>query len=136
MKQVIKLETSELRNVKIYRKAELSPELIKQIQHEVTYFRQLDHPNILKCLDVIEDEHKIYVVTDAVKGVSLFLHIMNQGELSEGDSAIISAQIVSILRYLHKKNIIVRNLSMNTLAFTDSNSITDIKLVDMLMATE
>jgi serine/threonine protein kinase len=66
-------------------------------------FKTLDHPNIIKILDVIEDEHKIYLILEAVKGLSLYMHIMDVGEMSETESAIVASQIISIVRYLHKK---------------------------------
>ena len=66
-------------------------------------FKTLDHPNIIKILDVLEDAHKIYLIFEAVRGLSLYMHIMDVGEMSESDTAIVSSQIISIIRYLHKK---------------------------------
>jgi hypothetical protein len=64
MKSVLKIETQEVRIVKIYRKNELSSELVSMVKEEIAFFKTLDHPNIAKCLEVLEDEHKLYVVLD------------------------------------------------------------------------
>ena len=63
------------------------------------------------------------------------MHVMENGELSEAECSTIGSQIVSIMRYLHKKNIVLRNMSMNTFAFGEPGHITDVKLIDMLTAT-
>lgn len=120
--------------VKIYRKNELCPELIQMVKDEIFLFKTLDHPNIAKLIELIEDEHKLYVVLDSCRGTSLFMHVMDSGELPESDCSVIAAQIVSIMRYLHKKHIMIRNLSMNTLAFGEPGLITDVKLIDLLFA--
>lgn len=49
MKSVVKVDTQEIRIVKIYRKAELSPELLFMVKEEIMFFRTFDHPNIAKC---------------------------------------------------------------------------------------
>ncbi len=87
----------------MYRKSEMTPALLKMLEQEINFLKTLDHPNIIKCTDVIEDTNKIYVVCDSVRGKSLYMHVMEHGELNESECAIISAQIVSILRYLQQK---------------------------------
>lgn len=63
------------------------------------------------------------------------MYIMESGELTEAESSTVAAQIVSIMRYLHKKNIMLRNLSMHTLALSEPCLLTDVKLIDLMMAT-
>jgi len=41
-----------------------------------------------------------------------------------------------VLRYLHKKNIIVRNLNMTSFRLYEPGSIADVRLMDMLLAVK
>lgn len=91
MHSVLALHTNEVRFAKIYRKSELTPVLVKMLQHEIELLKKLDHPNIIRLVDLLEDETKIYVITDPVRGKSLWMHIFEKGELSESDASFISA---------------------------------------------
>ena len=103
MKSAIRLDTQQIKLVKIYRKNELTPELTQMVKNEIFLFKTLDHPNIPKVSEIIEEEHKLYVVLEACRGPSLFMHVMDMGQVTENDCQVIAAQIVSIMRYLHKK---------------------------------
>ena len=36
------------------------------IKKEISYLKLTDHPNIIKCIEVIEDNHKLYILTDSL----------------------------------------------------------------------
>lgn len=103
------------------------------MENELKLLSRLDHPNILKVLDAFEDDHKIFFIMDEYQGGSLFDKIIQEGQLSELDSAAISAYLVSIIKYLHKNNVIIRNLKPETLMFEEKDSL-DVKLIDLSLA--
>ena len=76
IRQCRDLHTNELKAVKIYRKLELSETAIKLIKKEIELLKKLDHPNIMKIHQVIEDEDRIYLITDDIKGPNLFSYII------------------------------------------------------------
>ena len=41
-----------------------------------------------------------------------------------------------MLRYLHKKNIMLRNLNMHSFRLNEHGNISDIRLIDMLLAVK
>jgi len=51
------------------------------------------------------------------------------------DAAAISAFIISIVKYLHKMNVIVRNLRPELLVFEEKDSL-DVKLIDLSLAMQ
>ena len=55
--------------------------------------------------------------------------------MSEQDSAAISAFIISIIKYLHKMDVIVRNLRPELFVFEEKDSL-DIKLLDLSLAMQ
>lgn len=75
------LKTNELRSVKIFRKSELNDLRLNQLKKEISLLRALDHPNITKIYDVIEDEYKIYVIIDEIKGQSIFEYIIQNKQV-------------------------------------------------------
>lgn len=77
------LETYEMRTVKIYRKDELTPELVAMLTKEICHFQTLDHPNIVKCFEVLEDRNKVYLILENFQGNSLYEYVMHHGELTE-----------------------------------------------------
>lgn len=136
LKHVMHLDTNEMRVAKVFRKSELSQELISLVQQEILYFQRLDHPNIARCFEVVEDHQKIYVILENFQGHSLFEHVMFNGEITENQTSQIISQMVSVLRYLHKKNLVLRNMNMHSFRLFDHGQISDIRLVDLLLAVK
>lgn len=91
IRQCKDIHTNELKAVKIFRKVELTTNAVGMIKREIELLRKLDHPNIMKIHAVIEDEDRIYLVTDDIKGPNLFTHIIMKTQLSESDTATITA---------------------------------------------
>ena len=95
----------------------------------------IDHPNIYKIHETYEDESKIYIVINDMYQTTLYDKILNEGQLSDHDAAAISSFLASIVRYLHKKNIIIRNLRPD-LILIDTKDILEVKLFDLSLAIE
>ena len=70
------MNTGEIKAVKIYRKVELTPDSIHMIKREIDLLKRLDHPNLIKIHNIIEDEDRIYLITDNIRGQNLFSHII------------------------------------------------------------
>ena len=127
------MNTNELKSVKIYRKVELTQHAIKMIKSEIALMKKLDHPNIMKIHNIIEDEYKIYVITDDIRGPNLFSYVIIKNQLNESDTASIASQLASCIRYLHKHEIIIRRLKLESICFADSESIHELRLTDLLL---
>ena len=46
------------------------------LKREVNLLRACDHPNIIKVYDLFEDEKKLYLVVEDLKGQNLFDYII------------------------------------------------------------
>ena len=87
-KEVTSEKTKEIHLCKIYRKNEFSEVSLKCIQREIKLLTDLDHPNILKCIQVLEDESKVYLICESLKnGTLLYNHILVEGCLDEVTTA-------------------------------------------------
>ena len=49
----------------------------------------VDHPNIVKMFEFLEDDKRIYIVTEICKGGELFDEILNRSKFDENDAAIV-----------------------------------------------
>ena len=65
----------------------------------------------------------------------MFDKIIYKGQLPEIDAATISGYLVSIIKYLHKNNVILRNLRPETILFEEEETF-DVKLIDLSLAIE
>ena len=65
----------------------------------------VDHPNVLKLMEIFEDDKWFYMVMEYMQGGELFEKIVQRGRYSERDAAQIFKQIVCGVQYLHDKGI-------------------------------
>lgn len=82
--------SSEYRTVKVYRKCELDEDLLKLIRKEVELLSRLDHPALTKVHAVYQDESKIYMVIDTIRGSSIYEKIFKAGQIAEPEAALIT----------------------------------------------
>ena len=142
IRQCRDLNTNELKAVKIYRKLELSAQAIQLIKREIELLKKLDHPNIMKIHQVIEDEDRIYLITDDIKGPNLFSYVIMFQTVRELEAATIAAQLASCIKYLHKHDIVIRRIKLETICFSEAETMDDVhrssskelKLTDLLLA--
>lgn len=70
--------------------------------------KQLDHPNIVKLYQVMENEQTLYLVLEYASGGEVFDYLVAHGRMKEKEARAKFRQIVSAVQYLHSKNIIHR----------------------------
>ena len=52
--------------------------LWKKVKREIAILKLIEHPHVLKLYDVLETEHRLYLVLEHVKGGELFDHIVSR----------------------------------------------------------
>ena len=85
----------------------------------VKAYQELEHPSIVKPIEIIEDFEHYYVVQEQVEGENL-LSRMNQ--LIESDCAVILFQLLSALDFCHSRYIVHRNVTSETVFFTSHDT--------------
>ena len=94
---------------------------------------QLEHPNIVRALEIGNDGHISYLVYELIEGVSLGERIEKRGKLPEGDAIRIVTQIAQALHYAHLRNVIHRDVKPdNILVLPDGRA----KLTDFGLAKD
>jgi serine/threonine protein kinase len=84
-------------------------------QNEIQIHRAVDNPNIVRLLDVFEDDSMVYLILELCEGRSLNDHIDNEGEdgnlaMPEEEVLQVFEQMVSGVHYLHQRGIVHRDI--------------------------
>jgi calcium-dependent protein kinase len=88
----------------------LEPKEMEMLKNEIEILKDLDHPNIVKMYEFLEDEKRYYIVTEICKGGELFDEILNRSKFDETDAACVMKQLLSAINYCHQKHIVHRDL--------------------------
>ncbi|KAM6065274.1 PAS domain-containing serine/threonine-protein kinase isoform 2-T2 [Theristicus caerulescens] len=99
-----------------------------RVTQEIAILLKLEHPSIIKVLDVFENEHFFQLVMEKHgSGLDLFAFIDNKPNLDEPLVSYIFRQLVSAVGYLHCRNILHRDIKDENIVIAEDFTI---KLVD------
>lgn len=122
--------TGEYVAVKHIQKKFVDPQELKCLEREIDIMMKVNHPNVLRLLDLYETEEEVVMVIELVTGGELFYKIVDRGAYSEADAAGIVRQLMTGIAYLHSQGIAHRDLKPeNILCEGDDDSMT-IKIAD------
>ncbi|TAE60141.1 MAG: serine/threonine protein kinase [Nostocales cyanobacterium] len=82
----------------------------RKFDDEVTFLQKLDHPQIPKFVEYIEENQELYLVQEYIDGETLRdkLHIATNFTIAKSRNLLID--LLKLLEYLHQKNIIHRDI--------------------------
>eukprot|EP01125_Pyxidicula_operculata_P006175 TRINITY_DN2152_c0_g1_i1.p1 TRINITY_DN2152_c0_g1~~TRINITY_DN2152_c0_g1_i1.p1 ORF type:complete len:379 (+),score=106.87 TRINITY_DN2152_c0_g1_i1:41-1138(+) len=108
----------------------LIQEDIKLLKREIDIMKKVEHVNILKLIEIYEDEENVYIVMELVDGSELFDRIVEKGYYSEKNTVHIVKQILDAVKYLHEKGIAHRDLKPENLLCSGSGRNEIVKIAD------
>lgn len=107
--------TGAKRAIKTMSKANLKH--VVRFQQEITIMKSMDHPNIIKLYETFEDRKHIYLAMELCTGGELFDRIIEVGQFTEKDAAIVVQQMLSAVFYMHKRLVCHRDLKPENFLF-------------------
>jgi serine/threonine protein kinase len=127
-------ETGETVAIKVLgAKLAENPKLHYRMVQEFRSASKLDHPNIVRAIDLALDGSSAYLVMEYVDGDSLGGLIARHGRLPEGQAVRIITQAAQGLHYAHRRRVIHRDVKPdNILVRTDGRA----KLADFGLAKD
>lgn len=100
------------------------------LEREIDIMRQVDHPNVIRLRQVFQDKKNVNLVMELVTGGELFDKIVEKGNYSEKDSALLVHKMVEAMKYLHALGIAHRDLKPENLLLKTKDTLTDVKIAD------
>lgn len=114
--------------VKILEKSKISQmEDIERVKREILFLKKLNHTNVIKLLEILEDSTSIYMVMEYAGGGELFNHIVRKKKLNESEASFFFYQIVEGIESIHRNEIVHRDLKPENLLFNEHKQI---KIID------
>lgn len=95
----------------------------EQIGREISLFKDLSHPFIVKMHEVIQTETHMYIVLDLVSGGDLQTKLQEQVKLDESVGRRYFQQLISGVKYCHGKNIAHRDLKPENLLLDEHDNV-------------
>jgi len=89
-----------------------------QVEHtlaERAILLEVKQPYIVHLRFAFQNKDKLYLLTDYYNGGSLFMHLCHSKQFPEERVVFYAAEILSAIDYLHKKNIIYRDLKLENI---------------------
>lgn len=87
----------------------------RRLECELLIPQKVDHPHIVKLYEVIDTNHKIYMIMELVEGGELIDKIIQKGFYTEKDAMIVIQHLIDAVKYLHDHNIAHRDLKPENL---------------------
>lgn len=122
--------TKAQRAIKTMSKANMKH--VVRFQQEIAIMKSMDHPNIIKLFETFEDRKHIYLAMELCTGGELFDRIIEVGQFTEKDAAIVVQQMLSAVFYMHKRLVCHRDLKPENFLFLTNGPIANtlLKIID------
>ena len=117
--------------VKILKKQEMSAKDLELQRREIEILKICQHPNIIRLIDLFENESHLFLVIEHLSGGDMFDYLAARDfEISEKRAKKITHKIATALYYMHRFGIAYRDLKPENIMMEKSADDSDLKLVD------
>lgn len=103
-----------------------------KIYREINALKQLNHPNIVKLDEVLQNSKYIGIVLEYASGGEFYKYIQKKRRLKEQSARRLFAQLISGVSYIHSKGLVHRDLKLENLLLDKNENliITDFGFVN------
>ena len=120
--------TGENVAIKILDKSKIKEkEDLNRIIREMNILSKMDHKNVIKVFQTLEDSENYLIIMEYCEGGELFNYIVKKGRLPEEEASFFFYQIINGVEYIFSKGIAHRDLKPENLLLTNNKTI---KIID------
>jgi serine/threonine protein kinase len=123
--RIVALKTLDNRNL------HHTEEALARFRREIEIVTRLDHPNVVRALDVVHTRSQLYLVLEFVEGSDLASVVKQRGPLPVAEAVGYGVQAARALAYAHRLDIIHRDLKPANLLLAQDGVV---KLSDLGLA--
>jgi calcium-dependent protein kinase len=124
--QVIKKSTGECYAMKTIMFTRISAWMVKELINEINILRAVDHPNIVRPIEVFHEKRRVYLIMELCEGGDLYEHAL----YTESQSVVIMKKITSAIALCHENNVIHRDIKFENIMFEKADPHSEVKLID------
>jgi len=99
------------------------------VQTECQAFLAMDHPHVVRLMDVYESKSELELVMEHMKGGELFDRVSKQVKYSDPEASGAMSQMLLAVSYLHENGIVHRDLKLQNFVY-ESETSSRLKLID------
>lgn len=127
-------ETNQTVAIKIISKKDLDSHEHKSVLTEINVSTNLNHPNIVKLVDVYDTPQAYMIVFEIMNGGELYDRICDKEQFTETEAASVLRPLVDALKYCHSQGVAHRDIKPENLLFEEEGDHSLIKVADFGMA--
>ena len=131
VKAAVHKKTGKKVAVKVMSKKEMTLQDVELQRREIEILKMCQHPNIIRLLDLFENQDYIYIVMENLSGGDLFSYLEKRNfELPEKRAKELAHQMATALYYLHSFGVAHRDLKPENILMASNDDDADLKIVD------
>ena len=112
--------------------------VLLKFKNEINNDSKVDHPNIIKFYEILEEERDFSFIMENCSGEELFQKILeklSKGEtFSEKEAIPIFNQLINAISYFHSQDICHRDLKPENILFLSKRPDSPIKIIDFRLS--
>ncbi|MCQ2817447.1 MAG: protein kinase, partial [archaeon] len=118
------MPTGEKVAIKILEKDKIEQDDAERISREIKFLKELNHPNIIKIYQIIDDHRNYNIIMELANGGELFNYIVKHRRLHEDMASIFYMQIIQGLSFMHQHCIVHRDIKPENLLLKEDDVLT------------
>ncbi len=102
---------------------EILEKAFELFKRETQILARLNHPQIPRFIDQFDENHRIFIVQEYINGKTYFELLKSQGSFTELEILEWLRSLLGVLAYIHSKNILHRDITLDNIIFSDTLSL-------------